>query len=236
MSRPSDRRLIAVLLGAALLLTGCSGATTPADPVPSPTHIDLDAWDEEASGNGLVLLDADVARATVLSAVREAGTATMTGTYTNGAGRVLAVDVRGSSEQTVAAFTVDGATTTVVISDGQAYVNPSATIAGDGLEAGVFACVATDDAALTRWGALLHPLQTIAEYSADASQLAAPSDGAVDLVLGVDGTLGALRVSTEGAALPSTLTRADAAGALQLEFSGWGEDVELPDLGAPVGC
>lgn len=236
MSRPSDRRLIAVLLGAALLLTGCSRSAAPADPVPSPTHIDLDEWDEETSGNGLVLLDADAARATVLSAVREAGTATMTGTYMNGAGRVLAVDVHGSSEQTVAAFTVDGTTTTVVVADGQAYVNPSATTAGEDLDAGVFTCVAADDAALTRWGALLHPLQTIAEYTADASKLGAPSDGTVDLVLGVDGTLGALRVSTEGAALPSTLTRADAAGALQLQFSGWGEEIELPDLDSAAGC
>ncbi|WP_144876480.1 hypothetical protein [Microbacterium sp. 1.5R] len=234
--RPSDRRLIAALLGAALMLTGCSGSAKPADPVPSPTHIDLGAWDEETSGNGLVLLDAASARATILAAVREAGTATMTGTYTNGAGRTLEVEVDGSSEQTVAAFTIDGDTTTIVVSDGQAYVKPSTATATEDLEPGEFRCVADDDDALTRWGALLHPLQTIAEYTADASKLSAPSGDAVDLVLGADGTLGALAVSTEGSALPTTLTRADAAGALQLEFSGWGEEIDVPDLGSPAGC
>ncbi|MEV4736375.1 MULTISPECIES: hypothetical protein [unclassified Microbacterium] len=236
MPRRGDARLIAVVLGAALLLTGCTSKTAAAEPVPTPTHLDLGTWDEEASGNGLVLLDAASARATMLAAVREAGTATMTGTYTNGAGRTLAMVVHGSSEQTVAEFTVDGATTSVVMSEGQAYVRPSATTAAEGLDAGVYSCVAEDDAALTQWSSLLHPLQTLAEFTGDASTLGAPRDDAVDLVMGADGTLGALRVQTQGPALPISLTRADAAGTLQLEFSGWGDEIDVPDLGSPAGC
>lgn len=236
MPRRSDLRLIAVVLGAALALTGCTTRATPAEPVPTPTHLDLGGWDEETSGNGLVLLDAASARATMLAAVREAGTATMTGTYTNGAGRTLAVEVHGSSERTVAEFTVDGGVTSVVVSEGQAYVRPSGATAADGLEAGVFTCVADDDESLTRWSSLLHPLQTLAEYTDDATTVGAPRDGAVDLVMGADGTLGALRISTEGAALPLSLTRADAAGTLLLEFSGWGEEIAVPDLGSPGGC
>lgn len=234
MPRRADRRLIAVALGAALLLTGCAGPTKPSGPVPTPTHLDLGSWDAQTSGNGLVLLDAGSARATMLGAVREAGTATMTGTFTNSAGRALQIDVRGSSEQTVAEFTVDGAVTSVVISDGQAYVRPSVAI-GD-LGVGVYTCVADDDPALTRWGALLHPLQALAEYTGDASTLGVPSDETVDLVLGADGTLGTVGIRTTGPAVPVSLTRADAAGTLRLDFSGWGEAVESPDLGSPVGC
>ncbi|MFJ4223972.1 hypothetical protein [Microbacterium sp. NPDC089695] len=236
MPRRADPRLIAVVLGAAMLLTGCSSGANAGEPVPTPTHVDLGAWDEESAGNGLVLLDAASARATVLAAVREAGTATMSGTYTNGAGRTLTLEVRGSSEQSVAEFTVDGATTSVVIADGQAYVRPSAAAATDGLDPDAYTCVADDDAALTRWSSLLHPLQTLAEYTGDASTMGAPRDGAVDIVMGADGTLGALRVQTEGPALPIALTRADAAGTLELEFSGWGDEVDVPDLGSPAGC
>ncbi|WP_449407494.1 hypothetical protein [Microbacterium maritypicum] len=236
MPRRADARLIAVVLGAALVLTGCTSKATPAEPVPTPTHLDLGSWDAETSGNGLVLLDAASARATMLAAVREAGTTTMTGTYTNGAGRTLAVEVHGSSAQTVAEFTVDDATTTVVVTDGQTYVRPSETTAVDGLDAGVYSCVADDEEALTRWSSLLHPLQTLAEYTGDASTLGAPGDDAVDLVMGADGTLGSLRVQTRGPALPISLTRADAAGTLQLKFSGWGEEIDVPDLGSPAGC
>lgn len=235
MPRRSDARLIALVLGTALALTGCAGGTQAQEPAPSPTHIDLGAWDEESGGNGIVLLDASTARATMLTAVREAGPGTMTGTFTNAGGRVLTVDVRGSSEETLAEFTVDGQTTSVVITDGQTYVNPSTAAAGD-LVAGEYSCVADDDPALTRWGSLLHPLQTLAEHTADASAVGAPSDDGVDLVLGADGTLGALRVQTQGPALPVSLTRADVAGSLQLEFSGWGDAVELPDLGSAAGC
>ena len=236
MPRRSDTRLIAGILGSALLLSGCSSAAQPPEPAPSPTHIDLGAWDEETGGNGIVLLDAATARATMLTAVREAGPGTMTGTFTNAAGRVLTVDVHGSSEETIADFTIDGETTSVAISDGQAYVSPADSTAGDELTPGEYSCVADDDPALTRWGSLLHPLQALAEHTADASALGAPSDDAVDLIMGADGTLGALRVQTQGAALPVSLTRADAAGSLQLEFSGWGDDVDLPDLESASGC
>lgn len=236
MPQRSDRRLIAVVLGSALLLSGCAGAGEPLEPAPTPTHIDLGAWDEETSGNGIVLLDAATARATMLTAVREAGPATMTGTFRNSAGRVLEVAVHGSSEETVAEFTIDGEKTTVAITDGQAYVRPSDATAGEDLPPGEYSCVADDDTALTRWGSLLHPLQTLAEHTSDASALGAPSDDAVDLIMGADGTLGALRVQTQGPALPVSLTRADAAGSLELEFSGWGDAVELPDLDSAAGC
>lgn len=238
MPRRSDARLTALVLGSVLVLAGCAGATQPAEPAPSPTHIDLDAWDEETSGNGIVLLDATTARATVLTAVREAGPATMTGTFTSG-GRALTIDVHGSSEETVAQFTVDGQTTVVVSTDGQTYLNPTAATAGEAgsdRPVGEFSCVADDDPAVTRWGALLHPLQALAEHTSDASALGAPSDDGVDLILGADGTQGALRVQTQGPALPVSLTRADAAGSVQLEFSGWGEAVDLPDLEAAAGC
>lgn len=237
MPRRSDLRLTAVILGSALLLTGCSsGAAQPPEPAPSPTHIDLGAWDEETDGNGIVLLDAATARSAVLSAVREAGPVTMTGTFTNTAGRVLTVSVHGSSEETVAEFTVDGQSTSVAISDGQAYIRPSEATAGDDLTPDEYSCVADDDPALTRWGSLLHPLQALAEHTSDASALGAPADDTVDLIMGADGTLGALSVQTQGPALPVSITRADIAGSLQLEFSGWGDPVDLPDLDSAAGC
>lgn len=242
MPRRSDSRrgrvarLSAALLTVALITTGCSGSAAEAEPIPTPTNLDLNGWDPEA-GNGIHLLNGQSARAVVLTAVREAGTAGMTGTFTAPGGRDITLDVHGSSEETVAEFTVDERTTTIVVADGQTYVNPAAPLAEVlDIPAGTYSCVEADSAAVTQWGALPHPLQTLAEQTADAASLGEPVDGAVDLILGAEGTLGTLSVPTDGPPLPISLTRADAAGTLELEFSRWGEEIALPDLADAAGC
>lgn len=237
MPRRSDLRLAAVVLGAALLLTGCastaSAGGSPAkpaaspEPVPSPTHMDLDRWDPQTSGNGLMLLDGPGARASMLAAMRAASPATMTGTFTGADGRVLSIAVTGSRTETVAEFTADDVVTVVAVSEGQAYMGPSAD---------ALTCIAADDPELTRWGSLLRPDRAVAEFTEDAAALGAPKDGVVDLLLGAEGTLGTLGVQSEGPALPVSLTRADAAGTLLLSFSGWGEDIALPDIASAAGC
>lgn len=229
-------RAFAALLTVALVASGCAGTTAETEPIPTPTNVDLDGWDPE-SGNGIHLLNGQSARSVLLTAVREAGTAGMSGTFTAPGGREIVLDVHGSSEEVVAEFTVDERTTSIVVADGQTYVNPASPLA-DALDltAGVYSCVDADSAAVTQWGALPHPLQTLAEQTADAASLGEPVDGTVDLILGAEGTLGTISVPTDGPPLPISLTRADAAGTLELEFSRWGEEIALPDLADAAGC
>ncbi|UYO96687.1 hypothetical protein OED01_13930 [Microbacterium sp. M28] len=249
MPRPSDLRLAAIVLTVGLLVTGCSssssapaatgapsgGPATPT-PVPTPEHLDLEAWDPE-SGNGIDLLDGPSARAVVLSAIRGAGPVAMSGTFSDARGRSIRLAVHGSNSQTVARFDMGGGETVVVVDDGRSYVRPSATTAAAwALPADVYSCVADDSPAVTQWGPLLHPLQTVSALTADAVALGQPADGEVDLLLGPEGTLGALHLHAVGAPLPLSLTRADPAGTLDIAFAGWGEEIEMPDLGDPAGC
>lgn len=221
------RALAAVSIG--LLLTGCAGGGDT-DPIPTPTHLDLSTWDAE-SGNGVDLLGTAEARAAVLGAVRDAKSFAMQGTFADANGRNIELSVSTSDADTSATFSVDGEATRVIATNGEAYVHPSPAIANaTGLAPEGFSCVAEDHAAITMWGMLLHPRQTLAELTTDAAAVGTPTDDRIDLILGAESTQGRLSVQTSGPALPIQLTRADTAGATTLTFGSWGEEPELPTL------
>lgn len=235
MLRRAERALLAAGLAFGLLLTGCSGAgggrpsgqSTPT-PVPTPGHLDLSQWDREQD-NGITLLGGQDARAVILAAMRGVGSSSMQGTFTAADGSRLTVDVRSSRSNAVAEFTLDGATTTLVRLDGEAFLSPSPALAAEeGLEAGAYTCLGIGDPLVTRWSPMSHPRDAVAALTEDALSLGQPADGQVDLILGAEGTLGTLTLDAEGAPLPTALTRADPAGVVTLTFEGWGEDVEFP--------
>lgn len=235
MLRRAERALLAAGLAAMLVLTGCSGSgrgvpsgqSTPT-PVPTPEHLDLSQWDREQD-NGITLLGGPDARAVVLAAMRAAGSSSMQGAFVATDGSRLAVEVHSSRSNAVARFTLDGATTTLVRLDGEAFLSPSPALgAQEGLEADAYTCLGIGDPLVTRWSPLSHPRDAVAALTEDAVSLGQPADGQVDLILGSEGTLGTLTLDAEGAPLPTMLTRADAAGVMTLTFDGWGEDVEFP--------
>ncbi|MDR7188935.1 hypothetical protein J2Y46_001758 [Microbacterium sp. BE35] len=226
----TERRLGAAVtvVASLLLVTGCASA--PAEPVPTPTWVDLTGYDPERDANGLSLLAPADARTQILADAATADTS-MTATFRDASGRVLDVAFTGSAQRFSAEVAVDGGTTSIVVDGARAAVIPSDAIAADaGLEAGAVACVAATDALITRWYPLLDPAAFIADATADASGLGAPADDAIELLLGEDGTAGVLRASTTGPALPFELIRADEAGSVHAVFSGWGdaEPVALP--------
>lgn len=228
--RRSDalRRVIIPLTLLLLLVPGCSGA--PASPVATPTHLDLsEDWGDDV-GNGVALLGTDDALATVIAAMRAERGVTMTGVFVDAADRLMTFSVSGRGGSVEAEFTVGGEITRIVLADDVAYVLPTPAMAAtDELEIGVYACLGADDPAVARWRTLLDPVRTVAEFSADASAVADTGQGAANVVLGAEGTLGALTVSTDGAPLPISLVRADAAGTMEVDFSEWGEvDIAPP--------
>ncbi|MFE5409278.1 hypothetical protein [Microbacterium sp. NPDC056569] len=221
------RRTAAVGVAASLLLvTGCASA--PAEPAPTPTWVDLAGYDPERDANGLSLLAPADARRQILADVATADTS-MSVTFRDASGRPLDVEFTGGSQRFSAEVTADGETTSIVVDGARAAVTPSSPVAAlAGLEPGVVACVAATDDLVTRWHPLLDPTAFLADATSDASGLGAPAGGAVELLLGEDGTAGVLRVSTAGPALPSELIRADEAAAVHARFSAWGEAEPRP--------
>jgi hypothetical protein len=232
MPKRSDAlRLIIPLTLTLLVVTGCSGA--PPAPIATPTHLDLsEDWGEDV-GNGVTLLGTDDALAAVISAMRAEHGVTMRGAFVDASDRVMTFSVSGRRGAVEAEFTTGGETTRISLVDEVAYVLPApATAPQDGTDepaAGAYACVGVDDPAVTRWQTLLDPVRAVAEFSADASAIASTGEDTANLVLGAEGALGALTISTDGAPLPAELVRADAAGTMELSFSDWGEvDVAPP--------
>lgn len=226
------RGLIAVAL-AAVALSGCSAA--PVEPVPTPTSADLSTYDPAGDGNGVALLPPAEARDVVLAAMRAAGAVEVTGGYRDAAsGREMQLQRHGDAQTWSAEVVVDGAATSLVVADGDAWVNPSPAVAGlVGIAAGEWACVSPEDPAVQRWMPLLQPVDLVAELTADAAGLSAASDGSVDLLLGEDGAAGVLSVATTGRPLPTRLVRADDTGTVDLAFTGWGAE---PDGPPSVSC
>ncbi|MDQ0644061.1 hypothetical protein [Microbacterium murale] len=217
------RRVIIPLTLALLLVPGCSGA--PVSPVATPTHLDLgEDWGDDV-GNGVTLLGTEDALAAVIAAMRAEHGGTMTGVFVDTADRMMTFVVSGRGGSVEAEFTVNGVSTRIVLTDDVAYVLPSPT--GEAAD-GAYACMGVDDPAVARWRTLLDPVRTVAEFSADASAIAAAGEGTANIVLGAEGTLGALTVSRDGPPLPTALVRADAAGTMEVEFSDWGETEVAP--------
>lgn len=231
----TDRRIraLAVLAATAALLAGCAGA--PAEPVPTPTTADLSTYDPAAHGNGVALLPPPGARDSVIRAMRAAGAVEVAGSYRDAAsGRQLQVSRIGDEQTWTAEVTVDGAATSIVVDEGDAWVRPSPAVAGQlALPAGQWSCVSPEDPVVQRWMPLVQPVDLVTELTSDASGLTAPADGSVDLLLGEDGAAGVLTVATSGPALPSRLVRADEVGAVDVTFTNWGAE---PDVTPPGPC
>lgn len=216
-----------------LALTGCSAGTPT--PVISPTHIDLtESWPDDV-GNGVTLLGTADARGAVLTAMRQAGTSTMEGTLIDGQGATLSFRVSGRAGAAEARFEGDGQTTLLSVIDGVAYLLPSErTAAASGLASDAYACLGVDDPLVQGWMPLMDPTRAVARYTADAGAIADAGKGTANLLLGAEGTVGALTIATDGAPLPSRLVRADELGTLELRLDGWGV-TERPTAPEPLG-
>lgn len=215
------RAVCAGILVSAFVLTACSAPR--AEPVPTPT-VDVSTYDPEQDGNGVALLPAADARDAVLAAMRAAGGVEVSGAYRDAAsGRELVVQRTGTDAQWTADITIDGAVTRIVAQNDRAEVRAAGPVAAIlGIPADTETCVTTRDAAVQRWAPLVSPTELVSELTADASGLAAPADGTVDVLLGADGAAGVLTVATSGAPLPVRLVRADAQGEIDVTFRGWG--------------
>lgn len=234
MPRRSDARLVIVALAAALVVVpGCSG--TPAAPVVTPTHLDLsEKWSEDV-GNGVTLLGTEDARAAVIRAMRAQRGVTMRGVFVDDKDRLLTMSVSGRRGAVEAEFTVDDEVTRVTLIEGTAYVLPPPSATGD-LAADVYSCLGADDPAVARWQTLLDPVGTVSEFTADASTVASVDEDTANLVLGAEGALGALTISSDGEPLPVRLVRADAAGTLDVSFDDWGETEVVPPSPLADSC
>ncbi|MGO2518522.1 MAG: hypothetical protein ACTH8F_00215 [Microbacterium sp.] len=234
MPRRNDKRRLVLPLALALVLVpGCSGM--PPAPVVTPTHIDLGGeWSEDV-GNGVTLLGTEDARATVIRSMRSADGVTMRGVFVDADNRLLTMSVSGRRGAVEAEFTVDDESTHVTLIDGIAYVLPPPSSPGE-QEAGVYSCLGVDDPVVTRWRTLLDPVQTVAEFTADASAIAAADDESANFVLGGEGALGTLTISSDGEPLPIRLVRADTAGTMDVSFDDWGEHDVVPPSPLAEGC
>ncbi|MFT4220242.1 MAG: hypothetical protein QM611_06965 [Microbacterium sp.] len=222
MPRPSRPLLACGLATLVVALSGCTGSTG-GEPVPTATHVDLSSWGPE-SGNGVTLLSGPGARAEALEAMRDAGAVEMTGRFRDARGERVDIEFAGSPAAFEATFTASGDRTHIVAAGDRAYVRPSPAIAAEAsLDPDAYACVGLDDPLVTRWGSMLDPVELVTELTVDAASLGSPADGSVDVILGQEGTSGALTISTTGAPLPLRLVRADDEGELDVEFAGWGE-------------
>lgn len=238
MPRTSDARRFIVPLAltlALLLVPGCAGA--PTAPIATPTHLDLgEEWGDDV-GNGVTLLGTEDARAAAMRAMRAERGVTMRGVFVDAADRLMTMSVSGRGGAVEAEFAVGGETTRVSVIDGVAYLlpAPSAATASD-LEAGVYSCLGIDDPAVAPWRTLLDPVRAVADFTADASAIAPVDAATANLILGAEGTLGAMTVSADGAPLPIRLVRADAAGTLDVSFEDWGEAKVDPPSPLAEGC
>jgi hypothetical protein len=223
----------AAAVAALLVLSACSGPSAGPTPAPSPTWIDLSEYDAAESGSGLALLSPADARDEILRAMATAP-ATTSIVFREASGRTLDIALTGDSDRFTAEIMADGETTSIVVDGAEAAVRPSASVAASaGTIAGEVACVAAGDPLVTRWAPLLDAAALIAEMTEDASGLGAPADGTLELLLGEDGTAGALEVAASGAALPIRLVRSDEAGSLEVLFTDWGQ---APDVALPPDC
>ena len=166
IGRPAARGgMLVVLVAAALVTAGCTGA--PAEPVPTPTFIDLEAVDVAGSErNGIQYLEGPQALGVVLDAMRSAAPVRMTGSYARSAddevgvtAGSVAVDYVGTSSASRIELIVDGRAVSIVV------VGPDAAIG----ENGAWTCVPAGGSQLRAFAPFTSPTELVEAFFGDGS-------------------------------------------------------------------
>jgi hypothetical protein len=232
------------LAGALLLLvalTGCAGTVTP---VVTPTSFDLSAVDlDDLDRNGIEFLPGPEAMAEVIGAARAAGSVTVVGRFDERlpppegerdyiAGLTLTSEVRGTSDDYSATLTAGDLVGEIRVRDDVvAATGNDAFLASLAAEDG---CLSTT--ALDSWMTVIDPIAMLesllvaTEGSPVVVSTGAVVDGTIELVISSSGgAIGTLLVAASGPPVPILLTAADSSGAGTFEFTGWGEEIALPE-------
>ncbi|TFB77335.1 hypothetical protein E3O06_00855 [Cryobacterium glaciale] len=224
----------------ALLLTGCAGGG-PAEPIPTPTHLNAAAIDvADSDRNGIEYLSgADALRVSVRAVQQTTGVAMQT-TFTQlvdpetaAAGGDLAATYAGVPDDFTSHITSGSMVVDIVVLDGQAFLQAdAATSAALGLTTGGYTCRAPNDPVFDEWRTLLDPallLESLAGGADLSSGPVAPGEPAsVDVVIDSgEGSAGSLVIAADGHPLPSRLTVGDALSVADVRFSAWGTAVEV---------
>lgn len=237
----------ALALGLAVL----SGCEAPAALPTPPAGVPL-ADAEAADGNGLWLRSGGELASIVSEAVRAAGPVHVTGTVTETVqpdpaaepvpGRSIAIDFRGTASAFAAVLSAGDATVEIVASPEGTRWRGNAAFVRDrpGGEEGRVVCADGHDTMLADWAPLLDPAELVGALlgaaHAAAPPPAAPGD-TLDVVIGEEGAVvGVLTVDRHGAPLPRTFVAADAGGEATLEFTAWGEPVDIDGAAAALTC
>ena len=229
-----------------LVLAGCAGGG-PAEPVPTPTHLDAAAIDvADSDRNGIEYLSgADALRVSVRAVQQTTGVAMQT-TFTQlvnpetaAAGGDLVATYAGVPDASTTRITSGSMVVHIVVLDGQTFLQAdTATSVALGLTPGGYSCRASSDVILDEWRTLLDPallLESLAGGAGLSSGPVAPGEPAsVDIVIDSgEGTAGSLSIAANGHPLPSRLTVGDALSVADVRFSAWGTAVKV-SVPAPI--
>lgn len=240
--------LIVAAVALVVALTGCGA---PADLPPTPTGIDLTGADAR-DGNGLWLRSGSDVTDIVADAVRTAGPVHITGKITETVqpdpdaeprpGRTLDLDFRGTASAFMATVRAGDVRVDALVSADGSRVKGNAAFAREyvGREPGAVVCTSGLDPVLLDFAPLLEPAALVAALLGAGGVGANPPVGeseTLDVVTGEEGSVvGVLTVERFGAPLPRSFVAADASGEGAVEFSGWGEPIDLEAAAAELPC
>jgi hypothetical protein len=240
--------LVAAALALVVSLTGCGA---PADLPPTPTGIDLRGADAR-DGNGLWLRSGSAVTDIVAEAVRTGGPVRISGEITETVqpepdaeprpGRTLTLDFRGTASAFAATVRAGDVRIDAVVSADGSRVKGNAAFARQyaGREAGAVVCTSGLDPVLLDVAPLLEPAGLVSALLGAGGVGANPPVGdaeTLDVVTGEEGSVvGVLTVERFGPPLPRSFVAADASGEGALEFSAWGEPVDLDAAAAELPC
>ncbi|TFD61621.1 hypothetical protein E3T39_06155 [Cryobacterium suzukii] len=232
-------RVVLAAVGA-LLLAGCASGG-PAEPIPTPTHLDPAAIDvADTDRNGIEYLSGNDALRVSLRAVQQTTGVVMQTTFTQlvnpetaAAGGDLTATYAGVTNAFTARIESGGTVVEIVVQGGRAFLQAdAATSAALGLTAGGYTCRAPGDPVFDEWRTLLDPAQLIESLAGGAGLSTGPviagEPSTIDVVIDSgEGSAGSLVIAADGHPLPSRLTVGDALSVADVRFSAWGTVVEV---------
>ncbi|GAA1731494.1 hypothetical protein [Microbacterium paludicola] len=241
--------LLAGAAALALALAGCSGdepAEAEPPPKPAPPEADVSRWDPASGDNGLWLLTGEPAIAQIVQAMRDAGSVTIEGSFTElvtpadteqapYTDRRIALRYAGEHGRLSASVTAGDTSVDIVMVDGLSYVRGNSAYAETtGVEAfgEGWVCTTSPDVLLGDWAPLLEPAELVETLLSGAEEFAVmePEPGAktTEGVVGAaESPFGTLTVAAVGPPLPSAFLAGDASGDGSFTFSEWGMPAEV---------
>lgn len=231
-----------------LMATGCS---TPTDAPTPPPGVDLSSY-EAAEGNGLWLRTGGDVTSIVAQTMRAAGPVHIVGQITETVqadpqsepvpGRTMTIDFRGTATAFSARLTAGDVEVTAVVSAEGSRVRGNAAFVrqNPGRVADAVVCSVGLDPVLDAWGPVLDPTAFVTSLLDGAGVAANPPTGdaeTIEVVTGEEGSVvGVLTVDRHGPPLPRSFVAADPSGEGSLQFTEWGEPVDLEAATNEMPC